>query len=270
MAGEGSSGNGEESVFALFLYHPLATFLAGFRFLTIVPVQWKCEQDGRFFKASLILFPCIGLLIGLLCYAMVSLGSVFLPSQLSILLGLTLLAGVSGCLHLDGVADSCDGLLSSRPRERSLEIMRDSHTGAMGVIGLIFILLGKFAALSSLPLDLMLQSMLLMPLLGRTAILLTMAILPYARKSNGLGLLFYSPASRQIALVGGLFSLVVVLLISVAASPFVVLGLLVTVGGFSWWCFARFGGATGDTLGAVCELTELSVAVSFSIMATIS
>lgn len=260
----------EENVFSLLLYHPLATFMAAFRFLTIVPVSWKNDQDGRFFKASLLLFPCIGLLIGMLCYGVTMACASFLPLQLSVLLGMLIMAGISGFLHLDGVADSCDGLLSSRPRERALEIMRDSQSGAMGVIGLIFILLAKFVALNTLPMDMLLKALILMPLMGRTAIVLSMAILPYARKGDGLGLLFYSPSSGQIAVFGGVFAFIAVLLVSSAASLYIFLGILLSVGSFSLWCFSKIGGATGDTLGAVCELTELSVAVSFSIAVTLS
>lgn len=265
MGSERSQIEENENIFSLVLHHPLATFLAGFRFLTIIPVPWSCEQDGRFFKSSLFFFPLIGLFIGAFCSGVVALCSSFLPAALTVLLGLLLLAAISGGLHLDGLADSFDGLLSSRPRERALEIMRDSHIGAMGVIGLIFLILAKFAALLTLPQGTMIQALLLMPLIGRTAIVLSMALLPYARKGTGLGLLFYSSSSRRVAASGLLFAILAVLLVSFEASILIFLGLLLTVGFFSWWSFAKLGGATGDTLGAVCELSELSVAVSLSI-----
>lgn len=258
-----------ESVFALLLYHPLASFLAGLRFLTIIPVSWKSEKDRRFFKASLLWFPIIGLLIGAITALIVSFGSNLLSAPLAAVFGMVLLGGVSGGLHLDGLADSCDGLLSSRPRARSLEIMRDSHIGAMGVIGLLFVLLGKYAALSSLSPTLMFQAFLLMPLLGRTAILISMAILPYAREGDGLGLLFYSKDSRRIAFLGLLFCLIVTISLSFYSALIILFALLFTVGIFSLWCYRKLGGATGDTLGAVCELTELSVAVSLSLTSVI-
>ncbi len=265
--GSASSHTGDtENLFSLLLYHPLATFLAGFRFLTIIPVPWQCEKDGRFFKASLLLFPLIGLLIGELSSTVAALCGTFLPGPLTILLGLLLLAGISGGLHLDGLADSLDGLLSSRPRERALEIMRDSHIGAMGVIGLVFLILAKYAALLTLPREAMLQALLLMPLIGRTAIVMSMAVLPYARKGEGLGLLFYSSSSRLVAILGLLSAVIVVAFVSSGSVLLIFVAVLLTVAGFSWWCFVKLGGATGDTLGAVCELGELSVAVSLSIV----
>jgi len=244
------------------LFNPLSSFLAGFRFLTVIPVSWRSEKDGDFFQSSLIWFPFIGLLIG---SVIVLTGFLFinvLPPSLSAVLAMILLAGFSGCLHLDGLADSGDGLLSSRPRERALIIMRDSHTGAMGMIAVVFVLLGKYAALSSLAGSAFLAAIFLIPIAGRTAILLSMAILPYARSGDGLGKLFYSTDSRIVAVLGLLFCAIITSFISFKYVLFVLAAILLPVAFFSFWCFKKLGGATGDTLGAVCELTELAAAVS--------
>lgn len=244
--------------------HPLASFLAALRFLTIVPLAWRGEQDGHFFTASLAWFPVIGLLIGLTGAVFISGLMPFCPPPVVAVAAIVLLAAVSGCLHLDGLADSGDGLLSARPRERILEIMRDSHTGAMGVIALVIVLLGKFAALASLSGPTLILTLIAMPLAGRCAIVLTMAILPYAREGEGLGRLFYSPASRWAAL-WSLALLAAVLAWSgwrLMWPVFIAFGLTVLL--FSLWCRRKIGGATGDTLGAVCELTELMVAVAMT------
>jgi adenosylcobinamide-GDP ribazoletransferase len=246
------------------LKHPLASFLAAMRFLTIVPLSWRCEQDGRFFAASVAWFPVLGLLIGLVCAALISVLTHFFPTPVVAVAAIVLLAGVSGCLHLDGLADSGDGLLSARTRERILEIMRDSHTGAMGVIALVVVLLGKFAALSSLSSSTLLFTLIVMPLAGRCAIVLTMACLPYARPGEGLGRLFYSPSTRWAAL----WAMVVLAAVLSWSGWHLVLPVLVavalTVLLFSLWCRSKIGGATGDTLGAACELTELMVAVAMT------
>ncbi|MBW6519791.1 MAG: adenosylcobinamide-GDP ribazoletransferase [Desulfoarculaceae bacterium] len=249
------------------LRFPLASFLAALRFLTIVPLTWRCEQDGRFFAASLVWFPVIGLLIGLTGAVLISCLMPFFPPPVVAMAAIVLLAAASGCLHLDGLADSGDGLLSARPRERILEIMRDSHTGAMGVIALVLVILGKFAALSSLATlgaPILIATLIVMPLAGRCAIVLTMACLPYAREGEGLGRLFYSPSSRWAALwalvlltavlAWGGWRLVLPVLAAVALTVFL----------FSLWCRNKIGGATGDTLGAVCELTEMMVAVAMT------
>ncbi|MFH2124548.1 MAG: adenosylcobinamide-GDP ribazoletransferase [Pseudomonadota bacterium] len=246
------------------LRHPLATFLAALRFLTIVPIAWRCEEDGRFFTASLPWFPVIGLLIGLAVAGLVSCIAPFFPSSVVAVAAIVVLAAVSGCLHLDGLADSGDGLLSARPRERILEIMRDSHTGAMGVIALIVVLLGKFAALTALSGATLFTTLIAMPLAGRCAIVLTMAILPYAREGEGLGRLFYSPSSRLTALWSLVFLVVAFAWSGGRVLLPVLTALILTVLLFALWCRSKIGGATGDTLGAVCELTELMVAVAMT------
>ncbi len=268
----GSPGNcNQESAFGLALYHPLASFLAGFRFLTILPVSWMSNTDGRFFKASLLWFPAIGAVIGLLAAMLIWFVSGLLPSSVLAFFGILVLAALSGCLHLDGLADSCDGLLSSRPRGRALEIMRDSHAGVMGVIALVFILLGKYAALSSMPKEDMAMILFIMPVAGRTAIVLMMAVLPYARTGDGLGKLFYSGESRGIALSSLIFFLIITsLLYSLVTAVTLFLTMLATAALFSLWCYLKLGGATGDTLGAVCECTELTVAVTFCVLSGIN
>ncbi len=244
--------------------YPLAGFLAALRFLTIVPLTWRCEQDGRFFSAALAWFPVIGLLIGLAAAVFVSCLSPFFPPSVSAVVAIILLAGASGCLHLDGLADSSDGLLSARTRERILEIMRDSHTGAMGVIAIVVVLLGKYAALSSLEGSMLILTVIAMPIAGRCAIVLTMACLPYARDGEGLGRLFYASSTRLTALWALVF-LTGILTFGGSSMVFSVLvAVLATVLFFSLWCRSKIGGATGDTLGAVCELTEMMVAMAMT------
>lgn len=245
----------------------MAGFLVALRFLTIVPLTWRSAEDGRFFGAALAWFPVVGLLIGLVVAGLLATLAPFFPSSVLAALAIVLLAAASGCLHLDGLADSGDGLLSARSRDRILEIMRDSHIGAMGVIAIVMTLLGKYAALSSLDGFTLFAAVIIMPVAGRCAIVLTMAFLPYAREGEGLGRLFYTGQTRldgmwalcfmaiTVALLGGWWPSLIVLA--------VVLG---TVLLFGLWCQSRTGGATGDTLGAVCELTELMTAVAMTVV----
>jgi len=257
-----SSSESNGSSLKLALSHPLQSFLAAFRFLTIIPVSWKSDEDGTYFRASIFWFPLIGLLIGFATFLLVSLVSPFVTPSLQAILALVLLSGFSGFLHLDGVADSGDGLLSSRPREKALSIMRDSRSGAMGVIVLIFVILAKYAVLSDLKTETLLQLLLLMPVAGRTAILLSMAVLPYARKDAGLGKLFYGRDRFQAAALALAFFVLCCLAVSLQYVVAMLIALLFTVIVFSRFCFVKLGGATGDTLGAVCELSELAVAIA--------
>ena len=134
---------------SLAFHHPLATLLTAIRFLTVIPICFGMKNDGRFFHASLIWFPAVGMLIGTVASAGVMALAFFLPPPVLAIAAIAILAAVSGCLHLDGLADSGDGLLSARSKKKALEIMRDSRSGAMGIVALVIVLLAKYASLST-------------------------------------------------------------------------------------------------------------------------
>jgi adenosylcobinamide-GDP ribazoletransferase len=234
-------------------------FAAALQFLTVLPVSCRCDE--RELGRSALLFPVIGLLIGggivLLNHA---LSAVLPPLVVNVLLVVAMLA-ISGGLHMDGLADTADGFLSSRPRERILEIMKDSRTGAMGVIAVVCVLGLKMAALVSMPSHLRWPTLLLMPLAGRCALVIEMAALPYARPEGGLGAVFASNKSAidpflavAVMAAAGYCAMGRLGLISAGAAVALTLA-------FSFWCRRKIGGFTGDTLGAACELAELAPAL---------
>lgn len=244
------------------LRHPLASFLAGLRFLTIVPFSWHGEKDGEFFQPSLFYFPVIGLLIGAVVATTTLALSTLVPDLLLTVMAVLLLAAISGCLHLDGLADCADGFFSHRPKERALEIMRDSRCGAMGVIVLCALFLLKIASLGSLSASHLIITLFLMPVVGRSAIVCTMALVPYARETKGLGLLFYSKQSRYAALWAGVFcALTLFIVVGLVNMLFILGSVLLLILLFARLSKKRIGGATGDSLGAICELSELMVAM---------
>jgi adenosylcobinamide-GDP ribazoletransferase len=239
-------------------------FCTALRFLTILPVSWRAFDDGENFTKSLPYFALVGLLIGGIGLFLASLLLLIFPTQVVAVISIVYLAGVSGCLHLDGLADSGDGLLSARSRESSLAIMKDSRVGAMGVIVVVFVLLAKYAALSSMTGLELCGALFFMPLGGRCAILVTMATLRYARPEGGLGSLFYADFSRFSAFCGAMVFVLLLLICyrwaAVLTLTLVAIGILF----FNGLCRAKLGGATGDTLGAGCEIAEMIVAIAFT------
>lgn len=241
---------------------------AAFRFLTILPLPGRLGTTEEELAGSVGSFPLIGLLLGLICAAGAWVLWLVLPSLPAAACLTLLLLALSGGLHLDGLADTADGFFSARPdRTQILAIMRDSRIGAMGVIALIVLLLVKTTALSTLDRPGVMAASLLLPLAGRSAIVLMMGLLPYARPEGGLGGLFYTNRSRIAAIWALLVTALVTLLVSGMAG-LVVLG--VTMAGiwlFAGYCRRKIGGATGDTLGAACELSELFMALGFAAVA---
>lgn len=246
----------------------LLRFCTALRFLTIVPVSWRAEEDGEHFKSCLPFFPLIGMLIGCCGVCAVFLLQCIFPPSVVAAFTIVYLAFISGCLHLDGLSDSADGLFSARPRERALEIMKDSRVGSMGVVAVVFVLLAKFAALASLSGATLYLTVFFMPIIGRCSIIFTMALKKYAREEGGIGALFYSESSRKTAFISAVGLLLLLLAIAPAHLIVLACGVSLMIYLFGAFCSAKIGGATGDTLGAVCELTEMATAVLFTVSFT--
>jgi adenosylcobinamide-GDP ribazoletransferase len=233
----------------------LKDFLGALGFLTILPGQLPGKHPGRVFAY----FPLIGILIGI---PLVLISSFLpLPAELSAFFLLATWVTLTGGLHLDGLADSLDGLLSTTTPEHRLEIMKDPNAGTWAVIGVFLLLLGKWAALAqSLPA----RVLLLPPAVGRLAAMLAAAIFPYARP-EGLGGFFREGLGWIQIAVAILATLAVTAFTGWAQFATLAVG-IVSALGFSYWASTRLGGGlTGDVYGAVCEVTELACLLSLAL-----
>lgn len=242
----------------------LFSLLTALRFLTIIPLPWFSDSDSDHFIGSVKYFAIVGLLIGILVSLLCKVLQLFVPHLVLCAIALFFLAIISGFLHLDGLADTADGFFSARPKEKILEIMHDSRTGAMGVILLFFVLLFKFVALASLSGQNIIIALFFMPFAGRCAIVLTMSFLPYAREGGGLGKLFYAEKGWLLPVLTLFFFFLAGSFVDLYLTALVFITVVITVVLFAAWCTRVIGGTTGDTLGAVCEITETSVAVALA------
>ena len=237
----------------------LKSFLAALAFLTPVrvPQAWAADETGL--PSTPPFFPLVGVLIGGVGAAVTFGLDRILPSLPVAVLVVLWLVASSGGLHMDGLADTADGLLSCRPRGRVLEIMRDSHIGTMGVLAVTGVLLAKVALIASIAGPMRWRLVLLAPIAGRCALLLVMCVFPYARPEGGLGTVF-QVCGRRAALLAAWA--VAVLLVAGWLCAFV-RGLAIAstaVAGsllLGWYVQRRIGGYTGDTLGATSELIEV-------------
>ena len=198
--------------------------VAALRFLTVLPLPARWPTTAEDLGRSLPFFPLVGALIGAAA-AGLSLGAAWAlppwPAAVVVAAGGVLF---SGGLHLDGLSDSADGLLSSRPRERALEIMRDGRAGPMGVFAVVCVMALKISALAYLvPLkdgSTLWRAAFLMPVAGRAAILVSMSLLPYARPAGGLGSAFYAGARRASAVWALIFLVLFAAIIVVSVKKF--------------------------------------------------
>lgn len=235
------------------------------QFLSSLPIRLPGMPKPRELGQSLVFYPLVGVLFGLLLMA---LNAVLAGAPLMLHAALLLAAWVllSGGLHLDGLADSADAWLGGfGDRERSLSIMKDPRSGPIAVVTLIVVLLLKFCALLALIDSHHSIGLLLAPVIGRSAMLGLFLTTPYVR-SGGLGqaLADHLPRTlgKQVLCVCALGCLLVSGFAGLAA-------LLASVVSFYWLrhlMMRRLGGATGDTAGAMLELLEMAVVVALALL----
>ncbi len=240
----------------------LKPFFAALGFLTVVPVPGSWNGDEKSLARSLPWFSIVGLLIGLFAATADRLLCIVLPSFPATVVTVSLLIAASGGLHLDGLADTADGFFSSRPRERILEIMKDSRIGSMGVATVVILLLLKIAVLEPLPAGLRYGVVLLMPVAGRFAPVFMMVTMRYVR-NDGLGTAFGDRRSPIYLVFSFLFLAAAGAIIGKLTGLAAVGATFAVVAVFSLWCRKKIGGYTGDTLGAAVELAEVIPSLVF-------
>ena len=228
-------------------------FFCALGFLTVLPVRLNQRWESVNMP---VWFPAVGLVLGgLWAGADMLLGQLF-PEPLRAWLDVLVLAGLTGGLHLDGLADAADGLLAHRGPERALEIMRDSRTGVWGVLVLVAVLGIKGTALVSMwQAGLSPVVLILVPAWARLGMLFVMHSLPYGRGTDGIShTMTELPLRRWVwfLVLGGLGF--VMLPWAQAVTMIACFG--VAVFGVLRWYRGAVGCYTGDMLGATGEIVE--------------
>jgi adenosylcobinamide-GDP ribazoletransferase len=235
------------------------TFPLALTFLTICPWPRLPLAGPQELARSMFWFPWVGALLGLIYWgAFQGLIIIFPGAAVSaLLLALTVLA--TRGLHLDGLADALDGLVGGGTPETRLAIMKDSRLGAFGAVGLILILLLKFAFLLNIAEEGKAVALLLFPILSRWGMVVLAYLSPYARPEGGLGQAMTSGVSRTTALgaTGSALALTFVIFGLPGLCLLAGVGMLVMV--LRAFSCRKIGGITGDVLGAANELGETLV-----------
>lgn len=234
----------------------MSSFLVALQFLTIVPLKIK-EFSGRKITGVMIYFPIVGLFLGLvllgintlLCFLNVY------PFTVNIILVVTLIV-ITGGMHLDGLSDTADALLSGKPKEEMLAIMRDPHVGVMGVLSLVSIIILKIGLLSSVKASSKAAVLLLMCVLSRWSVVFLMFLFPYVRQDGKAKILIQGMNLRTLV-----FSSIAVIIFAFAIWRIKGLLALLIIAGCTYLSgkiiSRKIGGITGDTLGATIEIIEI-------------
>ncbi|KNZ41070.1 adenosylcobinamide-GDP ribazoletransferase [Acetobacterium bakii] len=238
--------------------------LIAISFFTRIPIKINNVTNEEFYD-SMILIPIVGLFIGLILYGVSLLVSLIHFMGLQALLMIIIYIWLTGGLHLDGFADTTDALFSARDREKMMEIMKDSRLGAFGAIGLILLIMTYWMSFTVV-LPEYSMVLLIMPVFGRVAAIMSTCFSTYAPGGGGLGKRFVEMTKLHhfvIYLVAVLVYATVILgyvgFIAVVLSS--IPGLLLMLN-----LQKKIGGMTGDTIGMTIELNQVFFLVIFSVM----
>lgn len=228
--------------------HPL---LVALQFLTRLPVRLATPPDGVTVGRSLPWYPLVGGVIAALL-GMLALVFSSLPPLVAAFLLLIAWVTVTGGLHLDGLADSADAWMGGHDRARALAIMKDPACGPAGVMALVLALGLKAACLEAIMTQQAWSGLLLAPVLGRVMLVALLLTTPYVRE-HGLGSDLSRHAPRLISWLAVIVTMLALLLL--AGAPVLLVAILLFAL-LRRLMLQRLGGTTGDTAGALVELTE--------------
>lgn len=240
---------------------------AALRFLTTIPVPERWLDEASLAPQMMLgWWGVVGGLIGALTAAIVGVAHLQMPWIACAALGVVASVVLSGGLHLDGFADTCDGVGARAPRERALAIMKDSRTGAFGVMGIVCLLLLKFGLLAGLAPSWGIAALGCAPAAGRLAQVWTLHRYPYARAEGGIASDFFAAATQEHVAVSALVT-IALSLVWLQFAGIVALAWAMLVGGVgAAWVARWLGGHTGDTVGAVSELTEVALILGLALV----
>jgi len=242
----------------------MKNFITGLQFLTRIKIAKQSEWSPESFGRSVKFFPLVGGVIGILLVIINQLLTeyfpligFYLPPHIFTTILIIMNIVLTGGLHCDGFMDTMDGVFSGRSKERMLEIMKDSRVGANGVMAFVLLVLLKWSLLMDISSLLLPTALLIMPILGRFAMVMGITLFPYARP-DGIGKAFAQYADKYTALISIVITL---LLIGVCGKQALASFVMVSL---STMLLARYftnilGGLTGDIYGTLSELGEIMV-----------
>ena len=243
----------------------MSGLITALRLLSIFPVPGR---DAEEMSSALPWFPLTGAILGGVLYGLALLAGSWSggdwPNGVA---AAVLLGGVvlTGALHLDGLADWADSFGGGQDKQAALAIMKDSRTGAFGVIALILVLLIKWVSMARLIEADAFVWIIVACIVSRTMQVELAACLPYARPEGGTGASIVEGARRSHRIWALLSALIMLFVLGGQAGVLALGAGWAACRGFGWWCRRRLGGVTGDLLGTGSEIVETLILVIFAL-----
>ncbi len=268
----------------------MENFLWSLKFLTIIPIDGKDKIKPGNSGSVVCWFPvvgfCIGAVASLACLLFHSLFPPIVADALVILVSIA----ITGAMHLDGLADTCDGVWGGWNRERRLEIMKDSRIGSFGAIGLICVIGLKYVCLLSVKDAHLLHqtpfaaiapcifhfaapsvmqrciALMVMFVAGRWAQVCAAGLSRYARTESGTGSFILNGTTRKHVVYASFFPVCLFWFLYGLAGFALFAIIIVSTLIWIWYIKKKIGGMTGDTLGATNETAELLFLLSLLVL----
>jgi len=238
-------------------------FLVLISFFTSIPIGNRIEYNEDNFIKALSLYSLMGVIIGLILLGVAILGRLL---HLNYIMGLLLTLCytiITGGIHFDGAADTCDGLFSGRTGDRIFEIMSDSHIGSFGTLCLIFIVLSQFVLFSNMGVF----ACFIMPIVGRTSVIVGSWNKKYAKKSKGMGTAFIESINNEVLIINILTLVICCIIVPNKIIMFVSITVTLLLAYLiSNWIDKKIGGMTGDTCGFITEISQIIFMLSVVIL----
>ncbi|MBI5787913.1 MAG: adenosylcobinamide-GDP ribazoletransferase [Candidatus Schekmanbacteria bacterium] len=254
------------------------------QFLTRLPLKITPNPTPEEIGRSMVYFPLAGLLLGGYLVLVNQIVTLLLPALPASILLVMMLTAATGAMHLDGLADMVDGFYAGcalppgeARQERILTVMKDSRIGAMGALAIFFSLILKIAGIYSLPATCKNSILLLTPMLSRWNMVWAAALSDYARRPVkgiaddqyiGLGETFHRFINSKELIKSSLLPVLLSLILLNINGLILLIVSMVTALGLINYIKNKIGGMTGDTFGAINEISENIILLTSIVLIT--
>lgn len=241
-------------------------FILMLQFFTRIPINMEIDIKEDDFAKGIVYFPFVGLVIGIfnvltyLLFAKISTG--LLPVVMVTLVNVI----ITGALHVDGLADTCDGIFSARKKERMLEIMKDSRIGTNGAVAIFFDLALRIILLSSVSETHVIKIILVTSIISRTMLAVLTYIAVKGKSKSGLGSLFVGKVTKRDGIIAVCICGILSFLIF-GYMALIIIGLnIVLIFIYRNYILSKLDVITGDALGGANEVSEIFILMVFVTM----
>jgi len=229
-------------------------FLIMIQFLTRIPLNTNLDVEESDFSEGIIYFPLVGSIIGIFITSIFMLFNSYISYKVAIVMAVMSEIMITGALHLDGLADTFDGVYSNRDKDRILEIMKDSRIGSNGVLALMGVLALKITLILSVSEDYIYPILFFMPIVSRFTVPFFCYGAKYARE-KGMGNFFIGKVTLKQLMI----TLVIYIILATFNKNIALVGIPVLAISYLYRRHIEkiIGGLTGDIIGSNIEIMEI-------------